>query len=183
MKKAILPVVLVAFSYMSNEVTAFGAISRGGGIISTTQTAQSQSMKLHMNPGGGGWDNENFLDNLSSNDNEEEQKKKYEEFKEAQERMAKMRERQQEFLNSEEGQRFQQQREKLMSEDNHIDDSGAAAAFDEYLGINLPKGVGGGGGGTRLQAMMAQAEQKKRMRDALEQSIGFTDPMDDEDFA
>ena len=69
-----------------------------------------------------------------------------------------------------------------MSESNHVDDVGTA---HDGLSASLRKGVGGTTGGTKLRAMMAQAEENKRMGDPMGQIGDFTGPLDleDEDFA
>jgi hypothetical protein len=131
--------------------------------------------------GGKGWENNSYLDSLGGNDQDREQaNQEYNQFKETREAFLK---RQQERMNTPEGQRFmRQQQSQIMQSRVNQDPSIMADDDDPY------SDVGASSGGSAFRKMMQRSQQMQQMQrmgrapfvDPMEQS--FVLPLEPDDF-
>lgn len=118
--------------------------------------------------GGKGWENNSFLDSLGGNDQDREQAKQdYDDFKETREAFSK---RQQERLNTPEGQRFVQQQQAQMQSRINQDNNPNMGSEDPY------GDVGTSSGGSAFRKMM-QRSQQMQQKGRANGPASFIDPM------
>ncbi|GAX15913.1 hypothetical protein FisN_UnNu064 [Fistulifera solaris] len=142
------------------------------------QSSQHHSTLLFV--GGKGWENNNYLDSLSGN--EQDREKAQQEYREFHDSRQAFLQRQQQRSQTPEGQRFlreqQQQQRAQQSSNNFADDDGTGDFFAQ---------LGESSGGSRFRKVMQQAQrqQQKSRTTFIDPATGlemkFAVPLDDED--
>jgi len=118
--------------------------------------------------GGRGWDNNDYLSNLSGD--EQDRTKSHEAYKDFSESRAAFNARQEEIMKTPKGKAFMKQRQEQQHQNLKQEEHQAPRSEDGIIFGNSPQGSGGG---TRMAQMMAQAKRMEGRQSQRSNIGGF----------